>query len=802
MSLWMIKDKTRIISRSDFLALLFLIATVLWFNAEIAVGSKVPFFRDLGTSIYPMRFNLAQSLQASELPLWNRHVAMGFPFLSNPQAGVFYPPHIAFLLMPLFDAIRFLFVFHYLVAAAGSYFLFRHWNYPPYLSTIGSILFAFSGIIVSLSNLIDHFQGAVWIPLVLLLGEKSLRSASRKDFLLHILVSLVQFLAGSPEVYAVTIGLLFLDGLRLKGENTGIAYRRLFFFFLGSISFVAGIAMVQVLPTIELFFQSWRSETIPYSNVSVWSLQPLRLVNLFFLDKEVNLDAYNGLNLFFSRELPLILSLYMGSISLFGICLWFVIAPSKERVILSGLVITSLTLAMGRHTPVHPYLSEYVPLAGVIRFPEKIFLFTFALLLFILLRGLYEFLGQNRLSSKRSFAILLSISIPWLILYAFCRSNTDSLVRFIAWITQTSTFAPSTLKNAAGVIFHLERQVYLTFGIFILLFLWKMGRLKETLFRPLIVGLVLTDLVLAHRSYLFALDPSRILGNPKIISAPDPELHRLVYVFQLSDLNPSTYVFTKRPFAGMVSSAFATLIPNVGVFYGFDYMQELNPFGRKPYNLFLKAAHQLSSEGLYRLLGALNVKYIISFQSLPNGEITLIRHFPEHPSWLYRLNRTVPRAYIASKTMEEKEPLKILERLSSAKLDPHESVILEQPLSTPTRENLQTKVEIVHYTNQEVIIRASLDGSGILVLADSFYPGWRAYVDGKEEEILRANLFFRAVPLSLGEHLIEFRYQPQSFTIGIIISLITLSCIVIWPIDLFIVNGKRALLRKVWFLGR
>jgi uncharacterized membrane protein YfhO len=88
----------------------------------------------------------------------------------------------------------------------------------------------------------------------------------------------------------------------------------------------------------------------------------------------------------------------------------------------------------------------------------------------------------------------------------------------------------------------------------------------------------------------------------------------------------------------------------------------------------------------------------------------------------------------------------------------------------------------VDYADQRVTLEASLNRSGILVLADSFYPGWRAYVNGQEKEILRANLFFRALHLSAGEHVVEFRYEPRSFTIGLTISLVTLTSLILWSL--------------------
>jgi uncharacterized membrane protein YfhO len=63
------------------------------------------------------------------------------------------------------------------------------------------------------------------------------------------------------------------------------------------------------------------------------------------------------------------------------------------------------------------------------------------------------------------------------------------------------------------------------------------------------------------------------------------------------------------------------------------------------------------------------------------------------------------------------------------------------------------------------------------VLADSYYPGWTVHVNGKDEIIRRANLFFRAVALPAGQHTVEFQYAPMSFKVGLIVSLATIICL-------------------------
>ena len=758
----------------ELVALFCVLVMVLWFTDEIVRAGKIPFYRDLGPYFYPMRFNLAMSVQAGELPLWNRHVAMGFPLAANIQSGAFYPPHLVFLVLPFFDALRFLYVFHFLVAAIGSYALCRRWSYPPYLALIGSILFTFGGLIVSLTNLLDHFQTAVWFPWVLLLAERSLRTRSWNDFLLYTLVAVVQFLAGSPELYAMSQVFILLDGLWLKAAEVKLSYRKLFSVILGANALVAALAMVQILPTLELFLNSWRSETLPYAKGTAWSLPALGLVNLIFLDKEPNAFAFNGVHLYFTRERPLLISLYLGALVLPGICLWFFTSSLREKACLLGIGFIALLLALGGHTPVYPFLFQYLPLFTLIRFPEKFLFLVSVIFLFMALRGLFRSLCPNPAVTWTAWltAALVSLLI-FLLPYLLLRLNLDSLIQFIAKARQSSPFDVSTLQISSGVLVHLERQIFLTMGLVVLLLLFKSGRLRVSLFEILLVALVFFDLSSAHRSYLFPLSPEVISRRPAVIEAAAEEPARLFYNHDLSYLHPSSYQFSHRPFAETVASVFAALMPNTGVFRGFDYMQELDALGRKPYDWFLKVANKLPPKDLYRLLGTLNVKHIVSLQPLPPGDLTLVRHYPEYPVWLYRIDRWVPRAYIVPKIVVIQDPRESLTRLASAGFDPLGEVVVEEMLELTGPQKFQSQAELLNYTNRQAIIHASLNHPGVLVLADSFYPGWRVYVDGREEKILRANFFFRGVLLPSGEHTVEFKYQPRWFTIGLYVSLAT-----------------------------
>ncbi len=775
----------------DLAAFLFLIVVVLWFNHEMVWNGKVPFYRDLGPYTYPMRFSLAQSFRAGELPLWDRHVGMGFPLLANFQSGAFYPLHFFYLLLPFFAAVRAVFLSHYLIAALGAYLLCRQWKYPPTLALMGAVLFTLGGTIVSFSNLMNHFQTAVWLPLVILQWERVLHSGSWKNFILFTFLLLIQFLAGSPEVYVMCLGLLFLDGLRFKREGTEITYRNLFFPLLVANALVAGMAMVQILPTLELLRESRAQHIITYQNSVYWSLHPMSLINLFFLDKEVSLSKINGLRLFFTQETPFIISLYMGAIALPGVCLWFSKSSTKEKTVLLGLVIMTLILAMGGYTPVYFFLFKYIEPISLIRFPEKFFFLTHVLLLFIILRGLFRFMHHEDSLSRGSLLVLSSICILLFLSYLFLRFDSEPLGRFVARTLRSPLVSSTTLGTVSAVLVHLERQIGLTFGIVFLMVLWKMGRLRSNLFRGLILALVFIDLGSAHRPYQYFLKPDFVYKSPRILPTPDPQPHRLFYYPGQFDLHPNYYLIPKAPsFAELNSLVFSNLLPNTGVFHGFDYMQGLDALERWSNVMLIDFVSKLPPERQFWLLRALNVKYITSFQPLTEGDITLLRHFPEHSSWLYTLNRSVPRAYIVPKVTVEREPLAILARLSSAEFNPINEVILERSLPISEKKDLKAEAKIVKYTNNHVDVQASLNGSGILVLADSFYPGWRVYVDGNETKILRANFLFRGVPLTAGQHLVEFRYQPRSFTIGLSISLITLCGIFLWSVALSLLKRR------------
>jgi hypothetical protein len=135
---------------------------------------------------------------------------------------------------------------------------------------------------------------------------------------------------------------------------------------------------------------------------------------------------------------------------------------------------------------------------------------------------------------------------------------------------------------------------------------------------------------------------------------------------------------------------------------------------------------------------------------------------------IYENLDALPRAFVVHQAEVSAGDEQTIARMRDPAFDPAQAVILAggQPLAGAGT----SPAEITRYTPEEVVVEASTDAPGYLLLTDTFYPGWRASVDGQPAEIVRADVMFRAVRLGPGRHQVVFRYQPDSVTWGAWIS--------------------------------
>jgi len=139
-----------------------------------------------------------------------------------------------------------------------------------------------------------------------------------------------------------------------------------------------------------------------------------------------------------------------------------------------------------------------------------------------------------------------------------------------------------------------------------------------------------------------------------------------------------------------------------------------------------------------------------------------------------------PRAFLVNnfKTVEKDTAQEYL--LKNPDFNLRQNVILEEKLSNESINKLKlsnnneiNNANIISYETNNVLIETSNFDASILILTDVYYPGWKAFIDGTETKIYRADGLVKAIFVPEGEHTIEFVYLPESYNTGITISLIT-----------------------------
>lgn len=204
-----------------------------------------------------------------------------------------------------------------------------------------------------------------------------------------------------------------------------------------------------------------------------------------------------------------------------------------------------------------------------------------------------------------------------------------------------------------------------------------------------------------------------------------------------------------------------------------DYWSLMEPPSGLLYSMINKVTEARSLQS--PLLDLLGVKYVLTTQNIGlagwsevyRGEINV-----------YRNERALPRAFVVGSVLPVSSDAEARTIIVRPDFDPRATVAIEGPAGLARAGGTGT-AEIVRYEPNEVEIVARADGPAMLVLADTFFPGWRATLDEVDVPIYRANGLFRAIELPPGEHRIVFRYSPFTFQIGAYLSLMGLFAILL-----------------------
>jgi hypothetical protein len=154
----------------------------------------------------------------------------------------------------------------------------------------------------------------------------------------------------------------------------------------------------------------------------------------------------------------------------------------------------------------------------------------------------------------------------------------------------------------------------------------------------------------------------------------------------------------------------------------------------------------------------MGVRWFTSVHRLTHPNLDLISN--EEGVRLYRNAGAPERAYFSSCVARVAGEEEAFERLLSEDDLTLVFVESEQTSEPPPGCSSESSVEITAYEADRVDVSVTTDSAGVLVLADTWYPGWSVTIDGAPTELLRADVAFRGVDVPVGEHTVRFTYEP------------------------------------------
>lgn len=159
---------------------------------------------------------------------------------------------------------------------------------------------------------------------------------------------------------------------------------------------------------------------------------------------------------------------------------------------------------------------------------------------------------------------------------------------------------------------------------------------------------------------------------------------------------------------------------------------------------------------------------------------------PGEVTRLYRNNLALPRALLVPGAEMVQSPEAALERLQEEGFDPRKSVVLEGPDGARQGgSEAPGEVRVMSRANESTKLDVRAQSYRFLLLNELSYPGWAAYLDGQRVRVWRANYLFRAVEIPPGDHVVEFRFEPDSLKLGLALSLPAMSFLMAYAVYRF-----------------
>jgi hypothetical protein len=588
----------------------------------------------------------------------------------------------------------------------------------------------------------NYLEAAAWLPLGALAVLELARRATLGSVALLAAVTALSFLAGYPQptAYIVLAWGTLLVAL-LAGERAPAGrWLRTGALLAAALALGALAAAVQLAPALELMRHSAHRHLSPEAMSPFGHLSPAVGI--------------------------LTSALIAGSPFAFGVTALALAAVApltrRHRTLgwwALGLAVSSALLALGPMTPLFR-LYQALPFLGSFRFPDRLLGLTdFAL-------AIVAAVGLNTLTSgQRSTHAMVAILGTLVVFVLAWRGHAPG-----AYVATVGWFALATVV------------------LLLLALLWR--RASAAVLTTALVLLVTSELSLAPWNHLVTYSG----GVIERYGHYETELRELgaragsdrVWIYgDLGKLTPSLALKLATRYRLRVIDDYEPLHLLRQAEY-FTFLTEGTPELHRPPWLFRGNVSTLApppgmapAATRRRLLDLAALRYIAVPAGVPGARPELgtfladgrfeQRPFTSGKLLLFENPHALPRAYVVYRTRPAPDPAELLAALSAENFDALAESYVEGGRGFTFSADGPSRGEaarIVVDEERTVEIEATLAGPGLVVLADSFYPGWRATVDGRPAPILAVNHLFRGVPADAGRHRVRLEYQPLSVTLG------------------------------------
>lgn len=735
-----------------------------WPGFPAGVPVKNPITADVVSFIYPMQTYAVQLMKQGTLPLWNPLILTGSPLLANFQSAPFSPTNFLYFLLPKLSAWTVQIILQPILGSIFLFLLLKYFKRSDIASIFGAIAYSFSGFMMIWLEWNGHALVAAFFPLVILLIFKLLdKSNIFYGFLLSLVIAM-QIFSGYPQIIiyqflAIGISLILMDWKRLLDVKKVL--------FL-SLFIVLGIGMtsLQTIPGYELISNSQRGVEVVNKD---WALLRLRSTITFLApDYFGNHATYNywgpadyTQNVGFSG----VIAVTLGLLGLF--------VYVKDKWVRFALTWIIFAIIYSFDNPISRIIFSSGLLSSQAASAHRALVLSnlgFAILSAFGLDAVF----LNKANKKQ---IMFSFLIPGMILIGY--------LVFSVLVLKYPGFYPDHTENISKIIANMNVGIRnLIIPLILLLFLVLSMIIVR--FKPKLSRLVILFISFLMIFEVFRFGWKYTPFSPRVIVFPEtPIFEFLKKQKQPFRINANEVV----PVNLMMPYGLET-VEGYDAVYSLRFAKYLSSMNSGVDNSVAMGRYGLIFHQNSNLFSIANGKFVLALKRDKfgavdkNGDIDpkfnniqFKKVFEDKSVVILENKNALPRAMLFYNWEIVKDQRTILSKLIG-NYPISKKIILEEN-NDLSKSNGVGYVDLSNFNNSGVI-KLTTDKPGYLFISSAWYPGWVAYVDGHKERALQADYNFMAIPIKKsGNHMVELKYQPDTFNHGLKISIFSLSVLIL-----------------------